>query len=91
MKKFFELFWQYKLLIGTKFIEALGVLMLLYESLSLIDVITASKCMKVVIFIIIIIISALYVWCALFRQKEVLTLDINKRTWLKINLHGALT
>lgn len=84
MRKVLELFWQYKLLIGTKFIEALGVLMLIYELLSLIDSCMTSKWIKVVIFIIIVIISAIYVWCSLFRKKEALTIDINKRTRLKI-------
>ncbi len=84
MRKVLELFWQYKLLIGTKFIEALGVLMLIYELLSLIDSCMTSKWIKVVIFIIIVIISAIYAWCSLFRKKEALTIDINKRTRLKI-------
>lgn len=82
MSKVLELFWQYKLLIGSKFIEALGVLMLIYELLSLIFM--TSKCIKVVIFVIIVIISAIYVWCSLFRKKEALIIDINKRTQLKI-------
>lgn len=94
MSKVLELFWQYKLLIGTKFIEALGVLMLIYELLSLIDCLDAfltTRNLKVWIFIAIVFISFGYAWYSLFRKKEVLTIDINKRTQLTIEKGDIMT
>lgn len=94
MNKVLELFWQYKLLIGTKIIEALGVLMLIYELLSLIDCLDAfltTRNLKVWIFIAIVFISFGYAWYSLFRKKEVLTIDINKRTQLTIEKGDIMT
>lgn len=87
MKKRFEIFWQYRLLIFTKFVEALGVLMLLYELLSLINVLDAFLVinnLKVWICLAIVVISVGYAWNSLFKKKKELTIEINKRTELTI-------
>lgn len=82
-----ELFWQYRLLIGSKFIEALSVLMLIYELLSLIDSLDAfltTKNLKIWIFIAIVVISFGYAWLSLFKKRKTLTIDINTRTHMTI-------
>ena len=79
--------WQYKLLIGTKFIEALGLLMLIYELLSLIDswdALLTTKKLRIWIFIAIIVISFGYAWLSLFKKRKTLTIDINNRTQMTI-------
>ncbi len=87
IKDTIEKAWQYKLLIGTKFIEALGVLMLIYELVSLIDSVDdflTTKSLKIWLFVAIIVISAFYSWCHLFKKRKSLTIDINKRTQMTI-------
>ena len=87
MKKKLGLFWQYRLLIGAKFIEALGVLMLIYELLSLIDswdaFLTAKK-LKIWIFIAIVVISFVYACFSLVKKRKTLTIVINTRTQMTI-------
>ena len=83
VKDAIEIAWQYGLLLGTKFIEALGVLMLIYELLSLInsvDDFLTTKSLKIWMFGAIIVISAFYAWCYLFKKRKTMTIDINKRT-----------
>ena len=87
MKKKLTLFWQYRLLIGSKFIEALGVLMLIYELLSLIDSLDTfltTKNLKIWLFIAIVVISFGYAWLSLFKKRKILTIDINTRTQMTI-------
>lgn len=85
MKKIIETIWQYKLLLGTKFMEALGVLMLLYELFSLIKPDCLEKsCVKLGVFIFIVLLSVGYALCSIFCKKKDLTICINKRTQMTI-------
>lgn len=77
--------WQFRYYVGSKIFESLGVLMLLYELLTLIkpieDVVSNHKSYA---FIIIVLISLCYALCGLFCPPKKITLDINKRTRLNI-------
>lgn len=86
LKKTIKTLWQYKLLFGTKFIEALGILMLLYELFSLIfkPTFLESTCVRIWIFIILIVLCIVYALYSLFHKKERLTMRINKRTEITI-------
>ena len=86
MKKVIETIWQYKLLLGTKFMEALGVLMLLYELFSLIfkPECLEKSCVKLGVFIFIVLLSVGYALCSIFCKKKDLTICINKRTQMTI-------
>lgn len=86
MKKVIETIWQYKLLLGTKFMEALGVLMLLYELFSLIfkPEYLEKSCVKLGVFIFIVLLSVGYALRSIFWKKRDLTICINKRTQMTI-------
>lgn len=86
MKKIVETIWQYKLLLGTKFMEALGILMLLYELFSLIfkpDSLENAS-LRIWIFSILVLLSVSYALLTVFHKKEKLTISINKRTEMTI-------
>lgn len=84
MKKIKEL-WQYRYYVGSRILESLGVLMLLYELLIIIAPIESFiSSHKLCLFIGIVLICLFYsIYGLLFPQKE-LTLNINKRTRLVI-------
>lgn len=83
MKKVLKTIWQYKLLLGTKFMEALGVLMLLYELLSLID--SWNDFLSTIwMFIAIVVISLGYACLSIFKKRKTLTIEINTRTQMTI-------
>ena len=85
MKKVIETIWQYKLLLGTKFMEALGVLMLLYELFSLIKPeCLEHSCVKLGVFLFIVLLSVGYALRSIFCKKKDLTICINKRTQMTI-------
>lgn len=86
MKKVIETIWQYKLLLGTKFMEALGVLMLLYELFSLIfkPECLEQSCVKLGVFLFIVLLSVGYALYSIFCRKKDLTICINKRTQMTI-------
>lgn len=86
MKKVIETIWQYKLLLGTKFMEALGVLMLLYELFSLIfePKCLEQSCIKLGVFLFIVLLSVGYALYSIFCRKKDLTICINKRTQMTI-------
>lgn len=86
MKKVIETIWQYKLLVGTKLMEALGILMLLYELFSLIfkPEYLGKSCVKLGVFILIVLLSVGYALCSIFCKKKDLTISINKRTQMTI-------
>lgn len=92
MKKIVETIWQYKLLLGTKFMEALGILMLLYELFSLIfkpDSLENAS-LRIWIFSILVLLSVGYALLTVFYKKEKLTISINKRTEMTIEKGNIL-
>ena len=91
MKKIIGTIWQYKLLLSTKFLEALGVLLLVYELFSIVfDKCLECKSLKIWIFICILSVCIGYALWSLFRKKKELTLRINKRTELTIEKGNVL-
>ena len=92
MKKVLETMWQYKLLLGTKFIEALGILMLLYELFSLIfkPNYLESDCLRIGIFIILVLLCVVYAWYSVFHKKEKMVICISKRTDMTIEKGNIL-
>lgn len=83
MKKVLKTILQYKLLLGTRFMEALGVLMLIYELLSLVDSWNAYLS-TIWIFIAIVFISFGYACLSIFKKRKTLTIEINTRTQMTI-------
>lgn len=77
--------WQFRYYLCSKIFESLGVLMLLYELLTLIkpieEFISNNKSYA---FAIIVFICLCYALCGLFYPPKKITLDINKRTQLYI-------
>ena len=91
MKKIIGTIWQYKLLLSTRFLEALGVLLLVYELFSMVfDKSLECKGLKICIFISILSVCIGYALWSLFRKKKELTLCINKRTELTIEKGNVL-
>lgn len=85
MKKVIEIIWQYKLLLGTKFLESLGTLLLLLELSSLLfNISSDSNSLRICIFIVIIVLSLVYALYSLFCPKKELTICVNKKTSLTI-------
>lgn len=92
MKKIMETIWQYKLLLGTKFMEILGVLMLLYELFSLVfrpDSLENAS-LRIWIFSILVVLSFSYTLLSVFHKKEKLKISINKRTEMTIEKGNVL-
>lgn len=84
MKKFDNV-WSYRFYVSAKFLEALGVLMLLYELVMLITpVAQLVESHKTCCFFIIILFSLCYALFRLVFPKKKITLEINKRTQLTI-------
>lgn len=77
--------WQFRYYVCSNIFESLGVLMLLYELLTLInpieDIVYSHKSYA---FIAIVLISLCYALYGLFFPPQKITLDINKRTQLNI-------
>lgn len=86
LKKRIKTIWQYKLLLGTKFIEALGILMLLYElSLLLFNPICLEDgCVRIWVFVVLILFCVGYALFSILHKKKKLTICINKRTEMTI-------
>lgn len=89
IKMIAETIWQYKLLLGTKFLEVLGVLMILYELLSLVDSVNAYLC-TIWIFIAIVVICFGYACLSILKKRKTLTIDINTRTQMTIEKGNIL-
>ena len=92
IKEAIEKAWQYKLLLGTKFIEALGVLMLVYELVSLIfkPEYLGKDNVRIWIFIILALLSVGYALYSVFHKKDKLKICINKRTDMTIEKGDVL-
>lgn len=92
IKMILNTLWQYKLLLGTKFMEALGVLMLIYELLSLIFTpsILENVYVRLCLFIILALMSIVYALFSILHKKEFLTIRINKRTEMTIEKGNIL-
>lgn len=86
MEKVIKTIWQYKLLLGTKFMNALGVLMLLYELFSLIfKPEYLEKCfVKYGLFTFLFLLSVGYALYSVFHKKRFLKICINKKTKMTI-------
>lgn len=72
---------QYRNYVCSRIFESLGVLMLLYELMSIVTPVeNLTLCHKLMIFISIVFVSLFYAICGLLWPKKELTLNINKRT-----------
>lgn len=93
MKKLVLLIIQYRNVLFTNFLAAIGVLMTLKEVLSLFidEVSPFSKNLRPIEAIAIVAISIIYAGFSVFRKREKITFDINKRTTLTIKMADLLT
>lgn len=84
--------WQFRALVCSKFMDALGLLMLLW---GIIDIVIPeddlSSCWKICIIVSIVIVCFGYALWKLFHQPQSLVLEINKRTRLLIKKGDIFT
>lgn len=86
---FFHDLWFYKSLVWTRFLKSLGILFTIDRLLECFDIFSCLKTHGPYLGLVIIILSLLWGIWFLFKTKQKITLEINKRTKLSI-LYGDL-
>lgn len=77
--------WQFRTLVGSKLMDALGILMLLWSILTImIPEDDLSSCWRICIIVMIVAASLIYALYKFFHHSQSLELEINKRTKLKV-------
>lgn len=80
---YFSMLWKVNSLLWCKFCEAVTFMLCVFELLAFIpccEGFMKQNCVRVVSLILIIVISLFYACCKVFRKKDEITLEINKRT-----------